>query len=274
MTTEISPLEQILIRGDLSALSIEQRESYVKQLCEALGLNILLRPFDYLVTREKGVEKVALYANKSCSEQLARLHGISLEILDQRIENHLCITTVKGIDKTGRINTDIGVVPVSKADGTWRTEPDGRKKFIPNGKFIPLSPDEMANARMKSVTKGKRRVVLSLGGLGMLDESEIETMRDVTHFPEVTATPIRPALVRDEAYLSKFQDHLLAIEEGSKVNLKDIYREARLFVGEDNAHDLALLKVAKDAKVKELLASEEVSKNETNNAGESSQDEF
>lgn len=274
MTAELSPLEQILINGNLSALSVEQRESYVKQLCEALSLNILLRPFDYLITREKGVEKVALYANKSCSEQLARLHGISLEILDQRIDNHLCITTIKGIDKTGRINTDIGVVPVSKADGTWRSEPDGRKKFIPNGKFIPLSPDEMANARMKSVTKGKRRVVLSLGGLGMLDESEIETMRDVTHLSEIPVETIRPALTRDENYLNKLQDHLLAVEEASKINLKDVYREARLFVGEDNAHDLALLKVAKDAKVKELLASEEVNKNETSNPGYSSPDEF
>jgi hypothetical protein len=44
-----------------------------------------------------------------------------------------------------------------------------------------------ANAQMKAVTKGKRRLTLSLCGLGWLDETEIETIpsaRPVTVVPE------------------------------------------------------------------------------------------
>ncbi|MDU5950540.1 MAG: hypothetical protein E6Z15_26195, partial [Paenibacillus macerans] len=40
----------------------------------------------------------------------------------------------------------------------------------------PLTADELANAIMKAETKAKRRVTLSLSGLGMMDESEIETI--------------------------------------------------------------------------------------------------
>src|SRR5690606_14334225 len=51
-----------------------------------------------------------------------------------------------------------------------------RKKHIPTGKIVPLGPDELANALMKAETKAKRRATLSICGLGMMDESEIETV--------------------------------------------------------------------------------------------------
>jgi hypothetical protein len=41
-----------------------------------------------------------------------------------------------------------------------------------------LRGDALANAIMKCETKAKRRLTLSLCGLGMLDESEIETVTD------------------------------------------------------------------------------------------------
>jgi hypothetical protein len=37
------------------------------------------------------------------------------------------------------------------------------------------------NALMKAVTKAKRRVTLSICGLGMLDETEVETIPDVEY---------------------------------------------------------------------------------------------
>jgi hypothetical protein len=50
---------------------------------------------------------------------------------------------------------------------------------------------DFGNVVMKAVTKSKRRVTLSLCGLGMLDESEVETIPDAKPF--AAPTPQIPA---------------------------------------------------------------------------------
>jgi hypothetical protein len=45
-----------------------------------------------------------------------------------------------------------------------------------------LKGDNYANALMKCVTKAKRRVTLSIVGLGMLDESELDTIKNKERF--------------------------------------------------------------------------------------------
>ena len=42
-----------------------------------------------------------------------------------------------------------------------------------------LKGDNLINARLKAVTKAKRRVTLSICGLGFLDENEVQTVKDV-----------------------------------------------------------------------------------------------
>jgi hypothetical protein len=39
-------LEQVLIRGDLSGLTSQQRADYYSAVCRALGLNPLTKPFE------------------------------------------------------------------------------------------------------------------------------------------------------------------------------------------------------------------------------------
>jgi len=59
---------------------------------------------------------------------------------------------------------------------------------------------EVANAIMKAITKAKRRVTLSICGLGMLDETEVESLpgraieaRDAGYAPaDPTQAPIEP----------------------------------------------------------------------------------
>ena len=46
-----------------------------------------------------------------------------------------------------------------------------------------LKGDALANGLMKAETKAKRRCTLSLCGLGMLDESEIETIPGAVRAP-------------------------------------------------------------------------------------------
>ena len=43
----------------------------------------------------------------------------------------------------------------------------------------------MANARMKALTKAKRRLTLSLCGLGMLDETEVVSIPGAQQFPPI-----------------------------------------------------------------------------------------
>lgn len=143
-------LEQVVIGGDLSAMSAADRVNYYRTVCESLGLNPFTRPFDYL----KLNGKLTLYAKKDATEQLRTLKGISIDDLNISETGDNYTVIVKGHDVSGRSDIEIGVV--SKRDMQGNT----------------------ANAQMKAVTKAKRRLTLSLAGLGWLDESEIDSIPD------------------------------------------------------------------------------------------------
>jgi hypothetical protein len=65
----------------------------------------------------------------------------------------LITVTVRGRTRDGREDVEIGVVSVAGLRG-----------------------DALANAEMKALTKAKRRLTLSLAGLGWLDETEAESI--------------------------------------------------------------------------------------------------
>jgi hypothetical protein len=80
--------------------------------------------------------------------------------------------TAQATDKTGRVDESIGAVPVENLKG-----------------------EAKANAIMKGETKAKRRVTLSICGLGMLDESEVESVKGATPVPVELTPPAEPAPV-------------------------------------------------------------------------------
>jgi hypothetical protein len=160
MTTELAPMngalalseavEQALINGDLGKLDARGRVELYHAKCRSLGLNPLTNPFLYVNLNGK----LVLYATKDCAEQLRKLHGISLSIASaQRIED-VYIVRARAVDRQGRHDESTGVVTIGNLKG-----------------------DGLANALMKAETKSKRRVTLSICGLGTLDETEIETIR-------------------------------------------------------------------------------------------------
>ena len=67
-------IEKVLIDGDLSKLSAEQRVQYYNKVCSSLKLNHLTRPFEY--QRFNG--KLSLYARKEATEQLRQIHEVSI----------------------------------------------------------------------------------------------------------------------------------------------------------------------------------------------------
>jgi hypothetical protein len=143
-------LDQALVRGDLSSLSAAERVQYYNAVCQSLGLNPLTKPFAYLKLNGKEV----LYALKDCTEQLRNIHAISLTIpARELIGEDVYVVTARASRPDGRIDESTGAVTVASLKG-----------------------EAKANALMKAETKAKRRVTLSICGLGMLDETEVETI--------------------------------------------------------------------------------------------------
>lgn len=152
-------IEQVLIGGDLSRLSVESRLTYYRAVCESVGLNPLTKPFEYITLNGK----LTLYARKDCTDQLRSKHGVSIGTPDIKFEDDWIIVAVAAKLPDGRTDSDIGVV----------SRKDMRGDF--------------GNALMKALTKAKRRVTLSICGLGMLDETEVESIPDAR--PEPQALP-------------------------------------------------------------------------------------
>jgi hypothetical protein len=152
LTTAVdaATIEQVVIGGDLSKLAAAQRVAYYKSVCESIGLNPLTRPFDYITLNGK----LTLYAKKDATDQLRRIHGISMGKPDITFQDDLIVVAISARNKDGREDSDVGIVKKSDMRG------------------------DVANATMKAVTKAKRRVTLSLCGLGWLDETEVETIAD------------------------------------------------------------------------------------------------
>lgn len=148
-TVNAQTIEQVLVSGDLSKLTAEQRNIYYKSVCESLGLNPLTRPFDYITLNGK----LTLYARKDCTDQLRKINGVSIRIVSRETVDGVVIVTAQATDKAGRIDESTGAV----ASGNLRGE-------------------ALANCWMKAETKAKRRVTLSLCGLGFTDESEVDSI--------------------------------------------------------------------------------------------------
>lgn len=156
-TPSIQKIEELLVTGNLAQFSNQERVSYVNKVCETLGLNPLTRPFEFVTFQGKMV----MYAKKDCTDQLRRIHGVSIRVTKQEILDGLLFVTVEATDKTGRVDSDVGVLNITGLKG-----------------------DALANASMKALTKAKRRVTLSICGLGILDETEIETIPGAPHIDE------------------------------------------------------------------------------------------
>jgi hypothetical protein len=164
-------MEAVLLAGDLSKLSSDERTSYYMRTCSSLGLNPFTKPFDYI--RLSGRE--VLYATKGCADQLRSTRRISLEITDRRVTGDLFVVTVKALTPDGRSDEDMAAVSVKGLQG-----------------------EALSNAMMKATTKAKRRVTLSICGLGMLDETEVRSALEVEQEDRIRP-PSQPAVPSIEA---------------------------------------------------------------------------
>lgn len=175
---------RLITEGDLSGLNKDQRVAYYQYRCRQLALDPAEKPFDILELQGRTV----LYANKSCANALCRTRGIKREIVTSERVGDLYIVTARATDKEGRSDEDTGAVSLVKEVVTKWGRKNG-KSFPEEKEQQPLSPEDVANAIMKATTKAKRRAVLSLCGLGEMDESEVEAVRSQGTVTQVAATP-------------------------------------------------------------------------------------
>lgn len=164
-------MEKVLMAGDLSQLQPEQRVQYYNAVCESVGLNPLTQPFEYI----KLNGKLVLYAKKACTDQLRSLHKVRITSISQERIADLYVVTAHAVTPDGREDADIGAVTIGN-----------------------LKSDALANALMKATTKAKRRVTLSICGLGFLDETELDTIPPSAKQPANENAPPPPAGVNPD----------------------------------------------------------------------------
>jgi hypothetical protein len=142
-------LEKVIVQGRLEHLTPKERLLYYKSLCETLGLNPLTRPFEYITLSGR----LTLYARRDATDQLRRLHKVSITIVSRERLDDIYVVTARATTPDGRMDEATGAVSIAG-----------------------LQSEQLANAIMKAETKAKRRVTLSIVGLGILDESELDTI--------------------------------------------------------------------------------------------------
>jgi hypothetical protein len=197
---QASEIENVLINGDLARLTPEQRAAYYMRLCHTLGLNPLTKPFAYINLSGK----LVLYALKDATEQLRKLHGVSITEISSTQVGDVFVVTAKAADRTARTDASTGAVATGNLKG-----------------------EALANALMKAETKAKRRVTLSICGLGMLDETEVETIPNAA---PVVAAPRRIALPPGSVQVLSVQvttwggDVLVVDGHGAEVSYKTTER--------------------------------------------------
>lgn len=151
-------LEKTILDNDLAKLSPRERTAYYLAVCKSLGLNPVTRPFELI--RLNG--RLSVYATKNCTDQLRQIHRVTLDNLESQVIGETFSVSLRATLPDGRQDVDMAAVSVKGLQG-----------------------EALCNAMMKAITKAKRRLTLSICGLGgILDETEVATIPNVDYVQE------------------------------------------------------------------------------------------
>jgi hypothetical protein len=161
-------IESIVMNGDLSKLQPAQKVAYYNYRCSQAGLDPAAKPFDLLKLNGKEV----LYANAQCTQQLCAIHKLSTQVTHREKMDDIYLVSVRVTGADGRLSENQGAVAIAHLKG-----------------------DALANSVLKATTKAIRRAVLAHCGLGMLDETEAETIPNARMEPMVqVSTEAAPSI--------------------------------------------------------------------------------
>lgn len=197
--TQSNVISQLILNGDLSKLTATDKVKYYNGYCERMGLDPFTKPFDIL--RLNGRE--VLYCTRSGTQQLNKLHQVSHLITSRELINEVGVyqVTSKASLPDGRCTESIGAVNIAGLKG-----------------------EAYANAIMKAETKAKRRATLDLLGLGVLDESETESIPNAEPVSLLVAEPQEEIVEEMNLECATLGQLMIAISKTQSVDdLKALY---------------------------------------------------
>ena len=114
LSTEVSPeiISSILLTGDISKLTPNQKSVYYAAICKTLSLNPLTQPFAII----KFQGKETLYARAGATQQIADVRKINTEVLKKEKLDGVYIVTVRATLPDGRFTDDDGITSLIEPD--------------------------------------------------------------------------------------------------------------------------------------------------------------
>lgn len=198
--------EKVMLKSDLAGLSPLETVTHIKNICDSLGLNAITNPIE--VFEFQGKKK--LYFKKEATEQLRSLKKISISIKETKMVDDLYVVIAEAHTRDGRIDSSTGVVIMGQLKG-----------------------EAKANAMMKAETKAKRRVTLSICGLGFLDESEVDSIPNAKKISpvneKITSVKVIEVDQDNDQILMDASSWQFRIEAMQTLDdLKEVYEELKL----------------------------------------------
>ncbi len=154
---------------NLEALNEQQRQDYVKAVCNHMGvppeLNLVMLTY---LDENEGPRRLVAYAKRGATEIIRSNRGINVTNLDSKQIGGSLVFTATGKDNTGRQEMSTG------------------SKYIDG-----LKGKELDDAIMTAQTRACRRMTLQFVGAGVLDESEVNPNAP-TSIVNTTSIPVAP----------------------------------------------------------------------------------
>ena len=202
-------IEKVIIGNDLSGLTPIEKVQHIKNICQSLGLNPLTKPIALMKFQGKEIP----YVTRDGAEQLRKLNKVSIyKIEPKMVDQGIYVVTAYARLPDGREDTSTGAVGV-----------------------VGLKGDALGNALMKCETKAKRRVTLSICGLGFISEEEVESLNGAQKVQVNMSTgEVLPKIISGD--LKSYLDSMETCTDVEK--LKDLFFEARdKFQGDEASLD-------------------------------------
>lgn len=223
-------MQKVIIENDVSKLSAMEKVMYVKSVCQSLGLNPLTKPIQLIKFQGKEVP----YFTKDASEQLRKINQVSIYKLEKETFEGIFTVTAHAKLPDGREDCSTGSVSIAGLKG-----------------------ELLSNAAMKAETKAKRRVTLSICGLGHLDESEIDSIPGATRvvMPANEAIEHKPEMKKLGLEIS-FTGFMAEMCEAANLKeLERVYKAAKM-IDWSGTDFLQKLVTQKDKRKSELTVAE------------------
>jgi len=154
---------------DLESMNEEQRQQYVRNVCEHMGvppeLNLVMLTY---LDEQDGPRRLVAYAKRGATEIIRNNRNINVTELTSKEIGGSIVFTATGKDNNGRQEMSTG------------------SKYI-----YGLVGKELDDAIMTAQTRATRRMTLQFVGAGVLDESEVNPSQPVT-LKNTNLSPIAP----------------------------------------------------------------------------------